>query len=167
MSALWRDSDRDTRHLCPMKLEHLDAVMAIENACHVRPWTRGNFTDSLASSYLADVLFDAGRSFVGYCVAVASAGEMHLLNLSVAPEHRRRGHASFMMHTLISRCRVQRLEQLWLEVRVSNDGARSLYRRLGFHEVGLRPAYYPAPAGQSKARGEDAVLMRMQLEGIA
>ena len=167
MSALWRDNDHDIRHLVPMKLGHLDAVMAIEQACHVRPWTRGNFTDSLASGYRADVLFDTHRSLVGYCVAVAGAGEMHLLNLSVAPEHRQRGHASFMMQALISRCRAERLEQLWLEVRVSNDGARSLYRQLGFHEVGLRPAYYPAPAGQPKARGEDAVLMRMQLEGIA
>lgn len=164
MSALWRDSDRDIRHLAPMKIGHLDAVMAIEHACHARPWTRGNFTDSLASGYLADVLFDAGRTLVGYCVAVAGAGEMHLLNLSVAPEYRRHGHASFMMQALISRCRALRLEQLWLEVRVSNDGARGLYRQLGFHEVGLRPAYYPAPAGQPKARGEDAVLMRMHLK---
>ncbi|HMN74712.1 MAG TPA: ribosomal protein S18-alanine N-acetyltransferase [Burkholderiaceae bacterium] len=167
MSARWRESDREVRQLSPMTLEHLDAVMAIETASHVRPWTRGNFTDALASGYLADVLFDAHDSLVGYCIAVAGAGEMHLLNLSVAPAHRQRGHASFMMRALISRCRAERLEQLWLEVRVSNQGARRLYRELGFDEVGLRPAYYPAPAGKAKARGEDAVLMRMALEAMA
>ncbi|MEO8123484.1 MAG: ribosomal protein S18-alanine N-acetyltransferase [Burkholderiales bacterium] len=147
-----------------MTLEHLDAVMAIESTSHERPWTRGNFADSLASSYLADVLFDANDSLAGYCVAVAGADEMHLLNLSVAPGHRHRGHASFMMHALISRCHTDRVAQLWLEVRVSNEFARRLYRQLGFQEVGLRPAYYPASPGRTKARGEDAVLMRMQLE---
>lgn len=88
MSARWRDSDDDVRLLSPMKLEHLDAVLGIENASHIRPWTRGNFVDSLASGYLADVLFDAHGVLVGYCIAVAGAGEMHLLNLSVAPLHR-------------------------------------------------------------------------------
>lgn len=163
MSAAWREDDRDLRVLTPMKLEHLDAVMAIENASHLRPWTRGNFADSLASGYLADVLFDARQELVGYCVAVRGAGEMHLLNLSVAPGHRRRGHAGLMMAALVARCRADGVDQLWLEVRVSNAGARRLYRRLGLVEVGLRPAYYPAPAGQPKARGEDAVLMQLQL----
>lgn len=163
MSALWRDSDRDIRLLSPMTPNQLDAVMAIENASHIRPWTRGNFADALASGYLADVLFDAGHSLVGYCVAVAGVDEMHLLNLSVAPNHRERGHASFMLRALIARCRVDRVAQLWLEVRVSNEGARRLYRQLGFEEVGLRPAYYPPPPGRTKARGEDAVLMRLKL----
>lgn len=162
MSALWRDSDRDSRLLSPMTLDHLDAVMAIENASHVRPWTRGNFADALASGYRADVLFDASDCLVGYCVAVAGVDEMHLLNLSVAPKHREHGHASCMMHALIERCRVDRVAQLWLEVRVSNEGARRLYRQFGFEEVGLRRAYYPAPAGQPRARGEDAALMRLQ-----
>lgn len=164
MSALWRDSNRDDRRLRPMMPGHLDAVMAIESVSHERPWTRGNFADSLASGYLADVLFDASDSLVGYCVAVAGVDEWHLLNLSVAPGHRQLGHASFMLHALISRCRADSVAQLWLEVRVSNEGARRLYRQLGLQEVGLRPAYYPAPPGRTKARGEDAVLMRIRLE---
>lgn len=164
MSALWRDSDHETHRLLPLTLEHLDAVMAIENVSHVRPWTRGNFSDSLASGYAADVLFDAHDVLIGYCIAVTGVDEMHLLNLSVAPGHRQRGHASLMMRALIARCRADGLAQLWLEVRVSNEGARRLYRQLGLLEVGLRPAYYPAPPGSVNARGEDAVLMRMQLE---
>ena len=39
-----------------------------------------------------------------------------------------------------------------LEVRVSNLAARSLYQKLGFVEVGVRPRYY-------EDTGEDAVLM--------
>lgn len=160
MSALMQD--REEHRLRPMTRGDLDAVMAIETASHVRPWTRGNFTDSLASGYAADVLVDAGGHVVAYCVAAAGAGEMHLLNLSVAPGHRQRGHASCMMHALFARCRAEGVAQLWLEVRVSNEPARRLYRRLGLREAGIRPAYYPAVTGKPKARGEDAVLMQMR-----
>lgn len=161
MSALMRD--RDERHLRRITRSDLDAVMAIETASHVRPWTRGNFSDSLASGYFADVLVDADARLVGYCVAAAGVDEMHLLNLSVAPGERRRGHASFMLRALIAHCRAEGIAQLWLEVRVSNDAARRLYRQLGLQEVGLRPSYYPATPADPKARGEDAVLMQLQI----
>lgn len=164
MSALLRDADRAIRSLKPMTIEHLGAVMTIERASHIRPWTPGNFTDSLASGYLAQVLFDAHDALVGYWIAVAGVDEIHLLNLSVAPDHRQRGHASFMLRALIGRCRTEAVEQLWLEVRVGNEGARRLYRRLGLQEVGLRPAYYPALPGSADRRGEDAVLMRLKFD---
>lgn len=150
-----------------MTAEHLDAVMAIERVSHLRPWTRGNFIDSLASGYFAQVLFDARESLLGYCVAAPGADEMHLLNLSVAPELRRRGHACCMLNAIVRRCRAERLSQLWLEVRVSNEGARQLYRRFGLCEVGLRPAYYPASAATGSGQGEDAVLMRLPIEGAS
>lgn len=164
MSALWCDGGRENRLLVPMTLDHLDRVIAIENASHVRPWTRGNFSDSLASGYLAEVLFDADGALVGYCVAAAAGDEMHLLNLSVAPGCRRRGHASCLLRALIARCRTEGVAQLWLEVRVSNEDARRLYRQFGLQEVGLRPRYYPAQAGRAGARAEDAVLMQMPFE---
>lgn len=164
MSALWCDGDRESRVLVPMTLDHLDRVMAIESASHVRPWTRGNFSDSLASGYLAEVLFDADGALVGYCVAAAGGDETHLLNLSVAPGRRRCGHASSMLRALIARCRTEAVAQLWLEVRVSNEDARRLYRRHGLQEVGLRPRYYPAQSGRAGSRAEDAVLMQLPFE---
>jgi len=167
MSALWRASDRESVRFRPMTVADLDAVMAVEQASHSRPWTRGNFADSLASGYVADALFDARESLIGYCIAAPGVDEMHLLNLSVAPAFRERGHARYMLDALVDRCRTDRLAQLWLEVRVSNASARQLYRRYGLREVGLRPAYYPPSQEAGGRRGEDAVLMQLQIEGAA
>ena len=50
---------------------------------------------------------------------------------------------------------------MWLEVRQSNGRARALYRQLGFAEVGLRRAYYPAAQ-----RREDAVVMSLHLQPL-
>jgi ribosomal-protein-alanine N-acetyltransferase len=133
----------------------LDAVMAIEAQAYSFPWTRGNFIDSLAAGYRAEVLDARGSGIVGYFVAMPGIDEMHLLNLTMAPAWQRQGLARRLLDALEERCRDAALSMLWLEVRASNERARHLYRRRGFSEVGLRRGYYPAPHG---AR-EDAVVM--------
>ena len=147
----------------PMRPGDLDAVMAIETACYPWPWTRGNFTDSLAAGYPALLLVDAAGGLLGYFVAMAGVDEMHLLNITVAPAAQGRGHASRLLAALARLCRERRAVQLWLEVRQSNDRAQAVYRHLGFTRVGVRKGYYPAGAG----RREDAVVMSLpiRLEG--
>lgn len=147
-----------SRRLVPMTTADLDAVMAIETGVYPFPWSRGNFIDSLAAGYVALLLHGAAHDgLIGYCVALAGAGEMHLLNITVAAGHRHRGHARFLIAELVERCRRDGERQLWLEVRESNDGARTAYRRLGFVERGVRPGYYPAAHG----RRESAVVMSL------
>jgi ribosomal-protein-alanine N-acetyltransferase len=146
----------DARLLTPMRPADVDAVMAIESRVYPFPWSRGNFIDSLAAGYVAFLLRRRGEAdLVGYCVAMAGAGEMHLLNITVAPDAQRQGHARFMLDRLLERCRDAGALRLWLEVRESNAGARTAYGRLGFREEGVRPGYYPAAHG----RRESAVLM--------
>ncbi len=145
-----------------MRLGHLAQVMQIESRCYAFPWSHGNFVDSLAAGYLAQVLVERGGALLGYFVAMPGVGEMHLLNLSVAPEQQGRGHASTLLNGLAQACRQARLAQLWLEVREGNQHAISVYRHRGFAEMGRRRHYYPAPMG----RREDAVVMRARITGI-
>ena len=147
------------RQLLPMNSAHLDTVMAIEAATYAFPWSRGNFVDSLASGYVAQVLYDAGGEILGYLIAMAGVDEMHLLNITVAPPHQGQGHARYMLEAVIALCRARRARQLWLEVRDSNARARAIYLKRGFAHVGVRKGYYPAPQG----RREDAVVMSLQL----
>lgn len=147
------------RRLQPMKASHLDAVMAVEQAAYAFPWTRGNFVDSLAAGYFARVLFGEPGELLGYHIAMAGLDEMHLLNITVAPAWQGQGLARLMLDRLVALCRRERLQQLWLEVRESNDRARQVYRRYGFAEVGRRRGYYPTPVGPR----EDAILMSLRL----
>ena len=149
------------RTLLPMHAAHLDAVMAIEVGAYAFPWSRDNFVDSLAAGYDARVLYGEHGEIVGYFVAMAGVDEMHLLNITVAPAAWHQGHALFMLGALADLCRQRRARQLWLEVRVSNERARAIYRRHGFAEVGRRKGYYPAGQG----RREDAVVMSLPIDG--
>ena len=148
---------RPVQLLLPMSIGQLDTVMAIESVAYEFPWTRGNFVDSLASGYAAQVLYAESGEMLGYYVAMAGVDEMHLLNLTVAPAGQHRGHARFMLDDLVAVCVRRGAHQLWLEVRESNARARAVYLRRGFVHVGVRRGYYPAAQG----RREDAVVMSL------
>ncbi|QPF72308.1 ribosomal protein S18-alanine N-acetyltransferase [Roseateles sp. DAIF2] len=155
MSAELRSGTR----LEAMRVGDVEAVLAIEQRAYEFPWTRGNFIDSLAAGYEAFVLRDEADALLGYCLAMPGVGELHLLNITVAPALQGRGHARGMLDALQALARAQGCEQIWLEVRQSNERARAVYQRYGFAEVGQRRAYYPAAQG----RREDAVLMSLRL----
>lgn len=142
-----------------MTVASLDGVIELENAIYPFPWTRGNFVDSIVAGYTAWTLNHVDGDLVGYCIAMSGVGEMHLLNITIAPAARRRGHARRIVTELVRVCRSRRESRLWLEVRESNDEAREVYRRLGFAAVGRRKGYYPAPAG----RREDAIVMSLDV----
>jgi [ribosomal protein S18]-alanine N-acetyltransferase len=151
-----------------MTVADLDAVLAIENAAYAFPWTRGNFTDSLAAGYRAQLLLPRSTArrvdraelpCLGYCVAMPGFEEMHLLNITVHPEHQGQGLARQMLSHLGAACVEQGLATLWLEVRQSNLRAQRLYQQWGFLTVGVRRGYYPHDHG----RREDAIVMRLNL----
>ena len=142
----------------PMTVADVGAVLAVEVRAYSHPWTRGNFIDSIAAGYVAEVLASAADGVVGYFVAMPGVDELHLLNITVAPGWQRQGHGHTLLDAVQAHAQARQLAVLWLEVRQSNERARALYRRRGFAEVGVRKGYYPAVGRQ-----EDAVVMRLDL----
>jgi [ribosomal protein S18]-alanine N-acetyltransferase len=134
-------------------------IMAIEQLAYSHPWTAGNFQDSISSGYRCVRLCLQGET-LGYHVAMRGPGEMHLLNLTVAPDHQRRGLGERLLGELIDHCKAEHLQTLWLEVRQSNQAAQALYAKAGFASVGQRKHYYPLDA----TRREDAVVMKLELQ---
>lgn len=141
-----------------MRADDLPAVLALEVRAYSHPWSVGNFRDSLAAGYLAEVLACAEAGIAGYFVALPGLDELHLLNLTVHPELQGQGLGSELLQAVMALGRARGLDTLWLEVRQSNERAQALYLRHGFAEVGRRRGYYPG-----LGRREDAVLMSRPL----
>ena len=158
MSALPSAIHAVHAHFEPMGAAHLDAVLAIEQSAYSHPWSRGNFSDSMAAGYQLQCLV-GGADVLGYFVAMAGYREVHLLNITVAPAHQRQGWARVMLDALAIWSRGLQAEWLWLEVRAGNTRAQQIYEHCGFAPVGLRKGYYPAGQGQR----EDAVVMNLRL----
>lgn len=81
-----------------------------------------------------------------YVVAFAGlwimAGEAHIINIAVRQSCRRKGIGELLLIALIDLAGELDAPLIILEVRASNIAARSLYRKYGFSEIGLRRGYY-------------------------
>ena len=140
----------------PLLAEHIDAVVQIEQHAYAHPWNRTNFSDALQSGYQAQMLL-ADETVLGYFVAMQGVDEVHLLNITVAPEFQRQGWSRVMLDALALWGRAA--QWLWLEVRVGNSRAIQVYEAQGYARVGVRKDYYPAGHGKR----EDAVVMGLKL----
>ena len=137
---------------------HLETVLRLEQQTYAHPWLRSNFEDSLKSGYQAQLLL-AEDTLLGYFVAMKGVDEVHLLNLTVAPQHQRQGWAQVLLDALTLWARGQGAEWLWLEVRVGNRRAIDVYEAHGYRQVGMRKNYYPGEHGQR----ENALVMSLRL----
>ena len=95
---------------------------------------------------------------LGYAGVEVSAlwGEMDVINIAVAVEHRRRGIGRLFIEHSVRLCRRRGVPLLWLRVRASNRAARRFYRLMGFRERGWFRGYYEDP-------DEPAVIMAMDV----
>jgi ribosomal-protein-alanine N-acetyltransferase len=134
----------------------LKQVMQIENASFVSPWSRKSFESELKKdfgfSYTATAVED--KRVIAYIIGWLVADEIHIANIAVHPQWRRRGIAMVLMQKVIDS--YPGFSWIRLEVRRSNLAARNLYRQLGFKEVGIRKRYYVQ-------ENEDAILMTKYL----
>jgi ribosomal-protein-alanine N-acetyltransferase len=110
------------------------------------------------SSALASCAAGESIEVVGFTVASLLPPEAELETIAVASTAQRHGLARRLFVELAAKLVAAQITEVFLEVRASNQPALGLYRRLGFTETGRRVRYYHDPV-------EDAVLMRLRLEG--
>jgi ribosomal-protein-alanine N-acetyltransferase len=92
----------------------------------------------------------------GFLLAWHIVDEIHVLNVAVKRDLRRKGIARHLLTQLFGYARAKQVVAMYLEVRVSNRAAIELYRVHGFYTVNLRRGYY--------SNGEDAVEMRLDFD---
>ena len=151
--------------LLPMAVRDLDEVIEIEGCATESTWTKGNFADSLNAGYWAYCLRrlaeddDQSDELIAYCVLMPTIDELELLNITVHPSYRKKGYAQKILSIMDDVALSRSMQSIFLEVRVSNQPAISLYKKLGYEEFGLRKDYYPLSSGGR----EDAILMKKHL----
>ena len=135
----------------------LDSVLEIERAANAFPWSREIFADCLRVGHACSVLEHDG-AVEGFGILEVRGVDSRILNLCVRPRAQGRGLGRALLTAIIDAARRRGADTLTLEVRTTNEVARRLYASAGFHEVGVRPGYYPAPRGR-----EDALVLSLTL----
>ncbi len=130
----------------------LDGVAELEHRSFPVPWKREYFEAEVGAPHRYNRVALAGDGgLVGYVFCAWAGGELHVNKIAVASPFRRRGIATLLMMDVLAFAERMRVEEIYLEVRVSNSPARKFYRGLGFVEAGRRARYY--------LDGEDALVM--------
>jgi ribosomal-protein-alanine N-acetyltransferase len=96
------------------------------------------------------------KPIAGYIVARETAGELHINNVAVRVEYRRRGIGAALLGRVIAQARLRKANAAFLEVRSANLAAQALYEKSGFKAIARRADYYSEPR-------EDAVVMTLVL----
>ena len=136
-----------------MRRRHLRGVLRIESQVYPRPWSLGLFLSELGlRSTRVYVVAKVGVTVVGYGGLMLAAGDGHITTIAVDPAWHRRGIGTRLL-LVLSRAGVRLgCTGLTLEVRVSNDAAREMYRQFGYVPAGIRKNYY-------SESNEDAIVM--------
>jgi [ribosomal protein S18]-alanine N-acetyltransferase len=132
----------------------LPAVLAIERRSFQTPWSLAMFVLELSKpSGICLAATNEEEVLIGYLVCSRYADVWHLMNVAIAPDHRRRGIAGQLLEHLFDDAGPD--ARYTLEVRTSNHAAIAMYERFGFRRAGHRRRYY-------HDNGEDALIMWLE-----
>lgn len=140
-----------------MSYSDLKQVLVVEKKAYPHPWTLGIFRDCLRVGYHAWVM-TLDRNVIGYGIVMLSPGEAHILNICIDPDYQGKGLGRHLLRHLVKNSNLTDVDMVLLEVRRSNANAQQLYQSEGFHELGVRKAYYPSENGR-----EDAIILAKYL----
>ncbi|MDD7909671.1 MULTISPECIES: ribosomal protein S18-alanine N-acetyltransferase [Pseudovibrio] len=137
-------------------LQDLRSLADIHAQCFQPGWGRAE----LASLYEQKgvVFFTATpsgaferRDPIGFLALRIVADEAEVLTIAVSPKYQGKGVGRKLMEDGLFHLYSERVEMLFLEVDDTNVSAVSLYKKLGFRQVGERKGYYSNSEGSGTA----------------
>jgi ribosomal-protein-alanine N-acetyltransferase len=138
---------------------HVADAAEIEKLCFSEPWSEealGYMYSSPHAYAVACIERESGR-VAAYGGLEYILDEAELTNIATHPDFRRQGCANAVSDALERFVKLHGVKHVWLDVRVSNEPAIRLYRKLGFEDAGVRRHFYRFPT-------EDALLMVKELK---
>ena len=142
-------------NIIKMNSDHVPQIAYLETVCFHDPWSEKSIASELENALSLWLVAVEGDEVIGYVGSQTVLGWTDMMNVAVHPDHRRKGVGEKLVLALEDALKAQESTCLTLEVRASNEPAKSLYEKLGFTEVGRRKNYYRNPK-------EDALIMRKE-----
>ncbi|WP_334196355.1 ribosomal protein S18-alanine N-acetyltransferase, partial [Muricomes intestini] len=136
----------------PLSPEDAAAVSGLEFQIFTDFWSERSVLDTINQPESICIGAEKSGRLAGYVLAYDVAGEAEIARIAVEKESRRQGVGKSLMLKLEEICEERDIRKILLDVRQSNEAARTFYREKGFREDGIRQNFYDGPK-------EDAVLM--------
>lgn len=143
-----------------MKPEDCRQVEELYQACFSHPWTLHAIEEMFTVEGYVSLVAEEEEHIVGYIGMKTVCDEADITNVAVAPSVRRQGIAHTLLERLLTEAEKGDICSIFLEVRVSNDPAITLYQHAGFEDCGRRKNYYDKPT-------EDALIMVWKADSVS
>ena len=134
---------------------HVPQIAELEKLCFNDPWSENSIASELDNRLSCWLVAIADDKVIGYVGSQTVLGETDMMNIAIHPDYRKQGIATELISALIEALNERGSHSLMLEVRASNEPAKSLYLKMGFDVVGVRKNYYRNPR-------EDALILRKE-----
>jgi ribosomal-protein-alanine N-acetyltransferase len=134
-------------------------ALDIENDGFEFPWSEDDFIRCLRQRNCIGMVAEQEDRVVGFMIYELHKSRLHLLNLAVSKDFRRRGVGAQMMAKLTAKLSTQRRTRILLEVRETNLSAQVFFRALGFRAVSVLRDFYDDTT-------EDAYLMQYRYRPV-
>lgn len=133
------------------KFEDNKKIAQLEKVCFEFPWSYDMVCETTQVDNFCGMVAEQNGEVIGYAGAIYCLDQADIALVATDPAFRRKGVAQTVINRLIEALLQKGVTVVYLEVRVSNDGAKALYEKLGFIAVGKRKNYYK--------NSEDAIVM--------
>lgn len=130
--------------------DDLDAIYAIELDVYPTAWSKSFFSMMYFLKNNMFIVAVEDDEVIGYCVGeVEKMGKEsksvltgHVLNIAVSAKHQQRGIGTILLDDMEERFLDKEAEISYLEVRESNIGAQTVYKKRGYQYVRTSKDYY-------------------------
>lgn len=139
-----------------LDINDLEEAYEIEVLTNPSPWSIDNFKSSFEVGHHGLVCKEDNK-MLGFLIFSPIKPEAHLLSIAVIETQQYKGIGSLLLKSMISQCKAMGINQVFLEVRTSNDKAIGFYQKYGFKKDAIRENYYSGDIP------EDALLMSLGL----
>jgi len=145
--------------LRPASRADVPALAGLEQAAFTDPWSADQLLQALDWSGAIALVAEDDAGIAGYVLGRVVVDQAEILSIATAPRRRRQGLGRALLDGVVAAMIDRGAATVWLEVRVSNEGARAMYESAGFSAAGLRRGYYRQPP-------EDALVLRRELAAV-
>ena len=139
-----------------LDINDLEEAYEIEVLTNPSPWSIDNFKSSFEVGHHGLVCKEDNK-MLGFLIFSPIKPEAHLLSIAVIETQQYKGIGSLLLKSMVSQCKAMGINQVFLEVRASNEKAIGFYQKYGFKKDAIRENYYSGDVP------EDALLMSLGL----
>lgn len=128
-----------------MKREDCQEVWNLQKQCFSIPWSMESLESMFRTKGYTSLIALDDQRIIGYVGMKAVFNEADITNVAVDLSERRQGIGKALIKELLIIADQQKLNRIFLEVRMSNEAAIRLYERVGFKKIDCRKNYYEKP----------------------